>query len=156
MYGAVAAVREVLPAMLDRGSGTLLPRRTVRQQRPSLRNYALALNAELAGRGIHYSAAVRAVLLHCLAADDEGFHLVAGGEVLACAARDAFFLPGGAGQRLDQAAVGGSPFQDGFAPQHEEGFTWPAEVQQFPALADPPRRRPSAVAVWWLSCQCLH
>jgi len=66
LYGAVAAVRQVLPAMLERGNGTLQLSTGGSSVRPrggtfgsigiaaaSLRNYAMALNVELAGRGIH-------------------------------------------------------------------------------------------------------
>lgn len=66
LYGAVAAVRQVLPGMLERGSGTLLFSTGASSVRPgggafgsigvasaALRNYAMALNADLAERGIH-------------------------------------------------------------------------------------------------------
>ena len=66
LYGAVAAVRQVLPGMLQRGSGTLLFSTGASSVRPrggkfgsvgvaaaALRNYALALNADLAERGVH-------------------------------------------------------------------------------------------------------
>ena len=66
LYGAVAAVSQVLPGMLERGSGTLLfstggssvqPRggsfATIGIAAASLRNYAMTLNVELAERGIH-------------------------------------------------------------------------------------------------------
>ncbi|MFF5010522.1 SDR family oxidoreductase [Streptomyces phaeochromogenes] len=66
LYGAVAAVRQVLPAMLERGSGTLLFSTGASSVRPlggafgatgiaaaALRNYAMALNIDLAERGVH-------------------------------------------------------------------------------------------------------
>lgn len=66
LYGAVAAVNQVLPGMLERGSGTLLfstggssvqPRggafASIGIAAASLRNYAMTLNVELAERGIH-------------------------------------------------------------------------------------------------------
>ncbi|MHA5054364.1 SDR family NAD(P)-dependent oxidoreductase [Streptomyces sp. SD15] len=66
LYGAAAAVRQVLPAMLERGSGTLLFSTGASSVRPlggafgatgiaaaALRNYAMALNADLAERGVH-------------------------------------------------------------------------------------------------------
>ncbi|UIX29139.1 SDR family NAD(P)-dependent oxidoreductase [Streptomyces sp. GQFP] len=66
LYGAVAAVRQVLPAMLERGTGTLLFSTGASSVRPlggpfgatgvaaaALRNYAMALGADLAERGVH-------------------------------------------------------------------------------------------------------
>jgi NAD(P)-dependent dehydrogenase (short-subunit alcohol dehydrogenase family) len=66
LYGAVAAVSQVLPGMLERGSGTLLfstggssvqprggPYGSIGIAAASLRNYAMTLNVELADRGIH-------------------------------------------------------------------------------------------------------
>jgi len=65
VYGAIAAVQAVLPGMLERGRGTLLfttgassavtmpPMGNVGIAGAGLRNYALALNAALADRGIY-------------------------------------------------------------------------------------------------------
>lgn len=65
MLGAVAAGRAVLPAMLERGSGTLLFTSGISAVHPpallgnigiaaaGLRNYALSLAETLAGRGVH-------------------------------------------------------------------------------------------------------
>ncbi|MCC9705571.1 SDR family NAD(P)-dependent oxidoreductase [Streptomyces sp. MNU76] len=66
LYGAVAAVRQVLPAMLERGSGTLLFSTGASSIRPlggafgsvgvaaaALRNYAMALGIDLAEHGVH-------------------------------------------------------------------------------------------------------
>lgn len=65
VYGAITAVRAVLPGMLERGRGTLLfttgassavtmpPMGNVGIAGAGLRNYALALNAALAGRGVY-------------------------------------------------------------------------------------------------------
>ncbi len=65
VYGAIAAVQAVLPGMLDRGRGTLLfttgassavtmpSMGNVGIAGAGLRNYALALNAALAGRGVY-------------------------------------------------------------------------------------------------------
>ncbi|MEV8548042.1 SDR family NAD(P)-dependent oxidoreductase [Streptomyces sp. NPDC051572] len=66
LYGAVAAVRQVLPAMLERGNGTLLFSTGASSVRPlggafgatgiaaaALRNYGMALNLDLADRGVH-------------------------------------------------------------------------------------------------------
>ncbi|WP_188195816.1 SDR family NAD(P)-dependent oxidoreductase [Nonomuraea sp. SYSU D8015] len=65
VLGAVTAVRAVLPAMLERGSGTLLFTSGISAVHPlpflgnvgiavsGLRNYALSLAEALAGRGVH-------------------------------------------------------------------------------------------------------
>ena len=65
VYGAITAVRAVLPGMLKRGRGTLLfttgassavtmpPMGNVGIAGAALRNYALALNAALADRGVY-------------------------------------------------------------------------------------------------------
>lgn len=66
LYGAVAAVQQVLPAMLEHGTGTLLFSTGASSVRPlggtfgtigvaaaALRNYAIALNADLTERGVH-------------------------------------------------------------------------------------------------------
>lgn len=66
LYGAVAAVRQVLPAMTERGSGTLLFSTGASSVRPlggafgtigvaaaALRNYAMGLNIDLAASGVH-------------------------------------------------------------------------------------------------------
>jgi NADP-dependent 3-hydroxy acid dehydrogenase YdfG len=65
VLGAVTAVRAVLPAMLERGSGTLLFTSGISAVHPlaflgnigiavsGLRNYALSLAQALAGRGVH-------------------------------------------------------------------------------------------------------
>lgn len=65
LYGAMAAVQQVLPAMTDRGSGTLLFTTGASSATPmpamgnvgaaaaGLRNYALALNAALAELGVY-------------------------------------------------------------------------------------------------------
>lgn len=66
LHGAVTAVPQVLPGMLERGSGTLLFSTGASSARPTggavgsisvagaaLRNYALTLSADLAERGIH-------------------------------------------------------------------------------------------------------
>lgn len=65
VYGAITAVQAVLGGMLERGRGTLLfttgassavtmpPMGNVGVAGAGLRNYALALNAALAGRGVY-------------------------------------------------------------------------------------------------------
>ncbi|GAA3820941.1 SDR family oxidoreductase [Streptomyces phyllanthi] len=66
VYGALTAVSQVLPGMLRRGSGTLLLSTGASSVRPlggtfgsigiaaaALRNYALALNVDLAEHGVH-------------------------------------------------------------------------------------------------------
>ncbi|GAA4885874.1 SDR family NAD(P)-dependent oxidoreductase [Saccharopolyspora cebuensis] len=65
VYGAVTAARQVLPGMIERGSGTLLfttgasstlvfpPMGNVGIAGAALRNWALALNASLADKGIY-------------------------------------------------------------------------------------------------------
>ncbi|WP_416971711.1 SDR family NAD(P)-dependent oxidoreductase [Streptomyces sp. 4F14] len=66
LHGAVAAVRESLPGMRERGTGTLLFSTGASSVRPmggdfgsvgiggaALRSYALSLNTDLAGTGVH-------------------------------------------------------------------------------------------------------
>ncbi|MFD7407370.1 SDR family oxidoreductase [Streptomyces sp. NPDC059866] len=66
LHGAVAAVQQVLPGMRERGSGTLLFSTGASSVHPvggsfgsigvaaaALRNYAMALNIDLAGQNIH-------------------------------------------------------------------------------------------------------
>jgi NAD(P)-dependent dehydrogenase (short-subunit alcohol dehydrogenase family) len=76
LFGAAAAVRQVLPAMLERGSGTLLFSTGASSVRPlggafgatgiaaaALRNYAMALNTDLAERGVHAAHIAIGVLI---------------------------------------------------------------------------------------------
>jgi NAD(P)-dependent dehydrogenase (short-subunit alcohol dehydrogenase family) len=75
VYGAITAVQAVLPGMLERGRGTLLfttgassavtmpPMGNVGIAGAGLRNYALALNAALAGRGVYVAHVPLAVYI---------------------------------------------------------------------------------------------
>ncbi|MFJ9590811.1 SDR family oxidoreductase [Streptomyces acidicola] len=76
LHGAVTAVGQVLPAMRECGSGTLLFSTGASSVRPlggdfgsigigaaALRNYVLALNADLADQGIHVAHVAIAVFI---------------------------------------------------------------------------------------------
>jgi NADP-dependent 3-hydroxy acid dehydrogenase YdfG len=81
LYGAVAATRAVLPAMLEAGAGTLLftigsgaltpyPQlATMNTAQAALRNWVLNLNGALADRGLHAAAVAINVLIAANAPD---------------------------------------------------------------------------------------